>query len=90
LNIVYPPEYLGSAIAFYSIVHLPMIRSGIVFGDIYRVLNPGGNFLFSFHSGDEIVHFDKAHDKEVDIDLFFFKTDDKTDMSPLKFRQSFN
>ena len=23
-----------------------------------------------------MVHFDKANDKEVDIDLFFFKTDD--------------
>ncbi|MNR37850.1 hypothetical protein D3C85_1559060 [compost metagenome] len=32
--------------------------------------------MFSFHAGDEIVHFDKAHDKEVDIDLYFFKTED--------------
>jgi len=76
LNIVYPSGYLGSALAFYAIVHFTTDQIRKCFGEINRVLKPGGSFLFSFHAGDEIVHFDKAHDKEVDIDLFFFKTDD--------------
>lgn len=44
------------------------------------MLKAGGDFLFAFHAGEEIVHFDKAHDKEVDIDLYFFKTDDLVEL----------
>jgi SAM-dependent methyltransferase len=75
LNIDYSLEYFGSALAFYSIVHFNTDQVRRCFGEINRVLKIGGDFLFSFHEGDEIVHFDKAHDKEVDIDLRFFKTD---------------
>lgn len=76
LNIAYPSESLGSALAFYAIVHFTNDQVKICFEEINRVLKTGGDFLFSFHVGDEIVHFDKAHDKEIDVDLFFFKTDD--------------
>ena len=76
LKIGFPSGHLGSALAFYAIVHFALDQVRTCFGEINRVLKPGGDFLFSFHVGDEIVHFDKAHDKEVDIDLFFFKTDD--------------
>jgi SAM-dependent methyltransferase len=76
LNIAYPSGHLGSALAFYAIVHFSIDEVRKCFGEINRVLKTGGDFLFSFHVGDEIVHFDKARDKEVDIDLFFFKTDD--------------
>lgn len=76
LNITYPSEYFGSVLAFYSIVHFDTEQVRKCFGEINRVLKTGGNFLFSFHAGDQIVHFDKAHDKEIDIDLYFFKTDD--------------
>lgn len=76
LNIGYPPEYFGSVLAFYSIVHFDIEQVGKCFGEINRVLKTGGDFLFAFHAGDEIVHFDKAHDKEVDVDLYFFKSDD--------------
>jgi SAM-dependent methyltransferase len=76
LNIGYPSGYFGSAVAFYAIVHFTNDEIRKCFGEINKVLKIGGDFLFSFHVGDEIVHFDKAHDKEVDVDLLFFKTDD--------------
>lgn len=76
LNIGYSPGSLGSVLAFYAIVHFTGDQIRKCFGEINSVLKTRGDFLFSFHAGDEIVHFDKAHDKEVDIDLFFFKTDD--------------
>ena len=76
LNIGYSSGYFESALAFYSIVHFDIEQVRKCFGEISRVLKTSGDFLFSFHAGEEIVHFDKAHDKEVDIDLYFFKTDD--------------
>jgi SAM-dependent methyltransferase len=76
LNLAYPPGSLGSAVAFYAIVHFTNDQVRKCFEEINRVLKTGGDFLFSFHAGDEVVHFDKAHDKEIDVDLFFFKTDD--------------
>jgi SAM-dependent methyltransferase len=76
LNINYSPGHLGSALALYSIVHFTSDQVGKCFREINRVLKTGGDFLLAFHAGDEIVHFDKAREKEVDIDLYFFKTDD--------------
>ncbi|SHF34240.1 class I SAM-dependent methyltransferase [Pedobacter caeni] len=76
LNIGYAAEHFISTVAFYSIVHFDTEQVKKCFGEINRVMKAGGDFLFSFHAGDEIVHFDKAHDKEIDIDLYFFKTDD--------------
>ncbi|GGH25124.1 methyltransferase [Dyadobacter endophyticus] len=76
LNIAYPSGHFGSVLAFYAIVHFTTEQIRKCFEEINRVLKRGGDFLFSFHVGNEVVHFDKAHDKEIDVDLFFFKTDD--------------
>lgn len=76
LNIAFPQEYLGSVLAFYAIVHFTIDQVRTCFREINRVLKTNGEFLFAFHVGDEVVHFDKAHNKEIDVDLFFFKTDD--------------
>jgi SAM-dependent methyltransferase len=76
LNIAYTSGSLGSALAFYAIVHFTNDQIRKCFEEISRVLKTGGEFLFSFHVGEEVVHFDKAHDKEIDIDLFYFKTED--------------
>ncbi|TWF40612.1 methyltransferase family protein [Chitinophaga polysaccharea] len=76
LQIAYPAGHLGSVLAFYAIVHFTLDQVRDCFAEINRVLKTGGNFLFSFHVGEEIVHFDKAHDKEIDVDLCFFQTAD--------------
>jgi SAM-dependent methyltransferase len=76
LNIDYPAGHLGSSIAFYSIVHFTTEQVRECFKEVNRVLKTWGDFLFSFHTGNEIVHFDKAHDKEINMDMYFFKSDD--------------
>lgn len=73
LNISYPSNHFGTAMAFYAIVHFAYDEVAVAFREIHRVLKPGGRFLFSFHVGDETVHFDKAYDKDVDVDLYYFK-----------------
>ena len=74
LKISYESNYFGSALAFYAIVHFDYDQIRQALNEINRVLKNGGQFLFSFHVGDETVHFDKAHDKDIDIDLYFFQT----------------
>lgn len=75
LKVPYASNYFGSALAFYAIVHFTYDQIKIAFSEVNRVLKIGGQFLFSFHVGNETVHFDKAGDIDVDIDLFFFQTE---------------
>lgn len=74
LDVSYKSNYFGSVLAFYAIVHFTYDQIKIAFNEVNRVLKKGGQFLFSFHVGDEVVHFDKANDIDVDVDLNFFQT----------------
>lgn len=74
LALPYTPDYFSSAIAFYAIVHFDHDQIGMAFREIHRVLKKDGQFLFSFHVGEGTVHFDKANDIDVDVDLYFWPT----------------
>lgn len=75
LNINYGSNHFGTALAFYSIVHFTYEQVTMAFREVNRVLQNGAHFLFSFHVGEETVHFDKANDIDVDIDLYYFQTE---------------
>ena len=75
LSLSYKENSFESALAFYSIVHFNYDQVKIAIKEINRVLKKNGRFLFSFHVGNDIVHFDKAGNVDVDIDLYFFQTD---------------
>ena len=64
----------ASAVAFYAIVHFTAEHLKQAFGEIYRVLKPGGEFLLSFHIGDDIIHRDEFFGEKVDINFYFFQT----------------
>lgn len=72
LGISYAPNHFGSALAFYAIVHFSYDQIRMAFSEVNRVLKKGGQFLCAFHVGDGTVHFDKAGEVDVDIDLFLF------------------
>ena len=74
LALSYDANYFASALAFYSIVNFDYDHVGIAFKEVNRVLKKNGLFLFSFHVGEQTVHFDKANDIDVDIDMYFFQT----------------
>lgn len=74
LALPYKADHFSSAVAFYAIVHFDYNQIANAFAEVNRVLKQRAHFLFSFHVGDETVHFDKANDIEVDIDLHFFQT----------------
>jgi SAM-dependent methyltransferase len=75
LALPYAANHFASAIAFYAVVHFDYDQIDKAFKEINRVLKNDAHFLFSFHVGDETVHFDKANDIDVDIDLYFLQTD---------------
>ena len=75
LALPYNANHFASAVAFYAIVHFDYDQIARAFKEVNRVLKKDAQFLFSFHVGEETVHFDKANDIDVDIDLHFLQTD---------------
>jgi SAM-dependent methyltransferase len=73
LELPFENQSFASAVAFYSIVHFSKEELLIVFREISRVLIPEGQFLFSFHKGNESIHRDEFLGKKVNIDFMFFE-----------------
>jgi ubiquinone/menaquinone biosynthesis C-methylase UbiE len=74
LALAYGENCFASAIAFYAIVHFDYDQIADAFREVNRVLKKDAHFLFSFHVGDETVHFDNANGIDIDIDLHFLQT----------------
>lgn len=60
---------IDHALCFYGIVHFTLEQLSGALLEINRALRPGGNLLFSFHIGNEIVHLNEFLEKSVDIDF---------------------
>ena len=65
-------------VAFYSIIHFRAAELPDVFGELQRVLAPGGTLVVSFHIGSEVVHRDEWWAHEVSVDFYFLQTDEVT------------
>lgn len=75
LQLKYADNSFGSAIAFYAVVHFDYEQIKKALSEVKRVLSSNGEFLFSFHIGNEIVSLDKFLDKDVNIKFQFFEVD---------------
>ena len=75
LELEFENDSIAGAVAFYAIVHFTEEQVGIAFREVFRVLQPGGIFLFTYHIGEGTVHLDEVLGKKVDIDFMFFTTD---------------
>ena len=64
----------GSAVAFYSIIHLGAGELVPAFSELRRVLIAGGRLLVAYHVGDEIRHVDELWGQGVDLDFRFLET----------------
>ena len=67
-------EKLAGIAAFYSVIHIPRARLVQAFREMYRVLQPGGLCLITFHLGSEDTHHDDFLGQKVDLDIALFTT----------------
>ncbi|MDQ3022376.1 MAG: class I SAM-dependent methyltransferase [Bacteroidota bacterium] len=80
LELKYSDKYFSSVIAFYAIVNFTYEQVKTAFKEINRVLKLNGQFLFSFHIGEENIHMETFLEKDVEINFYFFKTEKIIDM----------
>ena len=75
LELEFENDSIAGAVAFYAIVHFTEEQVGIACREVFRVLQPGGIFLLTYHVGEETIHVEEFLGKKVDIDFMFFTTD---------------
>jgi len=75
LALEFKNDSLSGVVAFYAIVHLTEEQVGMAFREVFRVLQPGGIFLCTYHVGEETIHLDEFLGQKIDIDFMFFATD---------------
>ncbi|WP_433235784.1 class I SAM-dependent methyltransferase [Streptosporangium sp. CA-135522] len=63
----------GSAVAFYSVIHLDPSELRPAFEEVRRTLRPRGLLLLAFHIGSEVRHLDEWWGHKVDVDFRFFE-----------------
>jgi len=80
LSLEKPDEEFAAILAFYAIVHFTLEELEKVFGEIYRVLKSGGQFLFSFHVGTQENHLDEFLNEKVDVTFYFFEVETVLEM----------
>ena len=72
LDLDFADGSVAGAIAFYAIVHFTRDQVATMFREAFRVLQPGGLFLLTYHVGEEAIHIDGFLGRKIDIDFSFF------------------
>jgi ubiquinone/menaquinone biosynthesis C-methylase UbiE len=75
LELEFENDSIAGIVAFYAIVHFTEEQVGTAFREVFRVLQPGGIFLFTYHIGEKTIHIEEFLGKKIDIDFMFFTTD---------------
>lgn len=71
LDLPYADGSLAGVVSFYSILHFDDEQLATCFGEMARVLKPGGLAALAFHVGDEVVHREQWWDMPVVLDARF-------------------
>lgn len=72
LDLQFAEDSVAGAVAFYAMVHFTRDQVKTALSEIFRVLQPDGLFLLTFHIGDETIHLREFLGKEIDIDFMSF------------------
>src|SRR5256885_15940095 len=71
-----PNASLAAIVSFYAIIHIERDKVMRALQEMYRVLQPDGLLLLSFHGGAGVLHRDKWYDKPNSIDGTLFGSDE--------------
>ncbi len=74
LDLEFEEDSIAGVVSFYAIVHFTQEQVEIAFREVFRVLQPGGLFLLTYHIGDGTIRIKEFLGKKVDIDFMFFTT----------------
>lgn len=69
-----PDASWAGIVAFYSIIHIPRFEVSAVLREWWRVLQPDGLALLSFHRGQQEQHVDTLWDQPTSLDFTFFES----------------
>jgi len=75
LELEFENDSIAGAVAFYSIIHFTEEQVETACYEVFRVLQPGGIFLFTYHIGEETIHVEEFLGKKIDIDVMLFTTE---------------
>jgi len=75
LDLEFENDSIAGVVAFYTIVHFTGKQVDLACREVFRVLQPGGIFLLTFHIGEETIHVEEFLGRKADIDLMFFTTE---------------
>jgi len=75
LELEFEDNSIAGITAFYAIIHFTEEQVGMAFREIFRVLQPGGLYLVTYHVGGGSIHLDEFLGRKVDIDVAFFTSD---------------
>ena len=67
LDLEFKDSTIAGVVAFYATVHFTQAQVSQAFSEIYRVLQPGGIFLSTYHLGAEAIQIETFLGKKVDI-----------------------
>ena len=67
-------DSIGGVVAFYAIVHFTQEQVETAFREVFRVLQPGGLFLFTYHVGEDTIYIEEYLGKKIDSYFMFFTT----------------
>ena len=71
LDLEFENDSIAGAVAFYAIVHFTEEQVEIACREIFRVLQPGGIFLFTYHIGEDTIQVEEFLGKKIDIDFIY-------------------
>ncbi len=74
LALDFADDAIAGAVAFYAIVHFDEEQVRQAFREVFRVLQPGGLFLLTYHIGNEIIRVEEFLGKRVAIDFMLFSS----------------
>jgi len=75
LELEFENDSIAGVVAFYAMVHFTQEQAEKALREVFRVLQPGGILLITYHIGEETIHLEEFLGRKIDIDFMFFPTD---------------